>query len=66
MDDRQHRVDYCQFLISSQINDTQTHLAEHSESDSHDSMNRFLRLGRLTPKTLWENGRNDVRLSEQG
>lgn len=66
MDYRQHRLDYCQFLISSQINYTQTYLAEHSESYSHDSMNRFLRLDTLTPRTLWENVRSDVRLSEQG
>jgi hypothetical protein len=66
MDYRQHRLDYCQFLIGSHINYTQTYLADHSESYSHDSMNRFLRLDRLTPKTLWENVRDDVVLSEQG
>ena len=40
MDYSQHRLDYCQFLIGSQINYTQTYLADHSESYSHDSMNR--------------------------
>lgn len=29
-------------------------------------MNRFLRLDKLTPRTLWENVRNDVVTSEQG
>lgn len=52
MDHSQHRLDYCEFLISSQINYTQTYLADHSESYSHDSMNRFLRLDTLTPRTL--------------
>ena len=66
MDYRQHRLDYCQFLLSSQINYTQTYLAEHSEHYSHDSMNRFLRLDRLTPSLLWRNVRDDVVLSEQG
>ena len=66
MDYSQHRLDYCQFLISSQINYTQTYLAEHSESYSHDSMNRFLRLDKLTPRTLWMNVREDIVLSEQG
>ncbi len=66
MDYQQHRLDYCQFLISSQINYTQTYLADHSERYSHDSMNRFLRLDTLTPRTLWENVREDVVLSEQG
>ena len=66
MDYTQHRLDYCQFLISSQINYTQTYLAEHSEDYSHDSMNRFLRLDKLTPRVLWENVREDVVPSEQG
>lgn len=66
MDYRQHRLDYCQFLLSSQINYTQTYLAEHSESYSHDSMNRFLRLDTLTPSTLWDNVRGDVVTSEEG
>ncbi len=66
MDYRQHRLDYCQFLISSQINYTQTYLADHSETYSHDSLNRFLRLDKLTPRTLWENVQGDVVVSEQG
>lgn len=60
MDYSQHRLDYCSFLIASQINYTQTYLAEHSDSYSHDSINRFLRLDKLTPRTLWENVRGDV------
>lgn len=66
MDYRQHRLDYCQFLLSSQINYTQTYLADHSESYSHDSMNRFLRLDKLTPSVLWANVKADVEVSEQG
>ena len=66
MDYRQHRLDYCQFLIASQINYTQTYLADHSENYSHDSMNRFLRLDTLTPRTLWDNVRGDVVVSERG
>lgn len=31
MDYSQHRLDYCEFLISSQINYTQTYLVDHSE-----------------------------------
>lgn len=66
MDYRQHRLDYCQFLISSHINYTQTYLANHSEAYSHDSMNRFLRSDKLTPRTLWDNVGDDVVVSEQG
>jgi hypothetical protein len=66
MDYRQHQLDYGQFLISSQINYTQTYLADHSTSYSHDSMNRFLRFDTLPPRTLWQNLRDDVVQSEQG
>lgn len=63
MDYSQHRLD---FLIGSQINYTQTYLADHSESHSHDSMNRFLRLDTLTARTLWANVREAVVPSERG
>ena len=66
MDYQEHRLAYCDFLISSQINYTQTYLADHSENYSHDKMNRFLRFDRITPKVLWENVRGDVVLSKNG
>jgi hypothetical protein len=66
MDYREHRLAYCEFLISSQINYSQTYLADHSEIYSHDSMNRFLRLDNLTPSVLWENLRKEVVLSKSG
>ena len=66
MDYKEHRLAYCDFLISSQINYTQTYLADHSERYSHDSLNRFLRFDRLTPKVLWENVHGDVVLSKNG
>ncbi len=66
MDYRQHRLDYCQFLLSSQINYTQTYFADHSERYSHDSINRFLRLDKLTPSLLWANVKDDCVASEQG
>jgi hypothetical protein len=66
MDYRQHRLGYCQFLIGSQIDYTQTYLADHSEDYSHDGMTRFLRLDKLTPRTLWENVRDDIVPSEHG
>ncbi len=66
MDYRKHRLTYCEFLISSQINYTQTYLADHSEIYSHDSMNRFLRFDNLTPKLLWENIEADVIEAKNG
>ena len=35
-------VDYCQYLISTPLNYTLTHFADHSESFSHDQINRYL------------------------
>jgi len=36
------RLDYCQYLLVSQINYTLTNFAEHSEKFSHDALNRYL------------------------
>lgn len=66
MDYGQHKLDYCEFLISSQINYTQTYLADHHEHYSHDSMNRFLRFDKMTPSLLWKNVSDDVVESENG
>ncbi len=49
------KLNYCQYLLSSQINYTLTNLADHLESMSHDQINRYLRREKLTPSFLWEN-----------
>ena len=41
--------DYCQFLLVSQNNYTQTYFADHSEQFSHDRINRLMRENKLTP-----------------
>lgn len=48
------KLDYCQFLLSSQVNYTVTHMADHLESFSHDTINRYLRGAQLRPRHLWE------------
>jgi hypothetical protein len=48
------KMDYCQFLLSSQVNYTLTHLAEHLQSFSHDTINRYLSGVTLRPHHLWE------------
>jgi hypothetical protein len=48
------KLDYCQYLLSSQVNYTLTNLADHLESWSHDTLNRYLRGEKLTPRLLWE------------
>ncbi len=49
------RLEYCQFLLVSQINYTLTNFADHTERFSHDAINRYLRGERLTPRLIWEN-----------
>jgi hypothetical protein len=48
------KLDYCQYLLSSQVNYTLTNLAEHLESFSHDTINRYLKGEKLTPRLLFE------------
>ncbi|MBD3885401.1 transposase [Phormidium tenue FACHB-886] len=49
------KLNYCQYLLSSQTNFTLTHLAEHLQQFSHDTINRYLSGEKLTPRLLWEN-----------
>jgi hypothetical protein len=49
------KLDYCQYLLSSQVNYTLTNLADHLQEFSHDTINRYLKGERLTPSLLWEN-----------
>jgi len=49
------KLDYCQYLLSSQINYTITNLAEHLENISHDKINNYLKNEKLTPRLLWDN-----------
>jgi hypothetical protein len=54
------RLDYCQYLLVSQINDTLTNFADHCEQFSHDAINRSLHGERITPRLIWENVRGQV------
>ena len=53
-----NRLDYCQYLLSSQINYTISNLADHLETISHDKINRYLNTVKLTPNLLWETVKN--------
>ncbi len=48
------KLDYCQYLLSSQINYTLTNLADHLQKWSHDTINRYLKGRKLTPRLLFE------------
>lgn len=60
------KLDYCQYLLSSPVNYTVTHLAEHLDGISHDRINRYLRREKLTPQLLWDNVKSLLSPSKQG
>jgi len=43
------RLDYCQYLLSIQFNDTLTNFADHTEKFSHDAISRYLAGEKITP-----------------
>jgi len=60
------RLDYCQFLLSSQINYTLTHFADHAQTWSHDTARRYLDGDKVTPRLVWDNVRGEIAFSERG
>jgi len=66
MKDQVTRLDYCQYLLVSQINYTLTNFADHSEKFSHDQINRYLRGEKITPRLIWENVQGQVIQTENG
>ena len=48
------KLQYVEFLISTITNFTSTHLAEHLDEVSHDTITDFLQSERLTARDLWE------------
>ena len=48
---RFNKLNYCQYLLSSQINYTMTNLAEHLQKISH-NINYYLKNEKLTPRLL--------------
>lgn len=60
------RLDYCQYLLSSSLNYTLTHFADHSEQFSHDMINRYLAGERIPPRLVWEHVQPDLEQTEAG
>ena len=54
------RLDYCQYLLVSQINYTLTNFAEHAEKFSHDAANRYLAGDEIRPRLVWESVKGQV------
>lgn len=60
------RLEYCQYLLVSQINYTQTNYAEHTEKFSHDMANRYLAGDEIRPRLVWENVKEELRPTKYG
>ena len=58
--------DYCQFLLASFDNFTQTYFADHTEKWSHDQLNRLLREERISAGDLWRSVKNDIEFDPDG
>ncbi len=51
---------YCQYLLSSQINYTCTNLADHVDNLDHNSVYRYLKNEKLTPRLVWDKARETL------
>lgn len=60
------RLDYCQYLLASQINYTITNFADHTDRFSHDMINRYLAGDEVRPRVVWENVQGEVEQSPHG
>jgi Transposase, Mutator family len=60
------RLDYCQFLLVSQMNYTMTYFAAHSEHWSHDAVKRYLMAERLGREEVWEHSKGLIETSGKG
>ena len=57
------RRDYCQFILSTHINYTQTYMADHHQYFSHDSLNRYLLGDKVSPSVVWTAVKDTIRYS---
>ena len=60
------RLAYCQYLLSSPLNYTLTHFADHTDAFSHDQINRYLAGDRLRPRVVWDNVKDHIELTPTG
>ena len=60
------RLDYCQYLLTTQINYTMTNHANHHETFSHDAINRYLKNDTITTDDIWNNIKKDIVQSKEG
>jgi len=60
------RLDYCQYLLSTQTNFTITNYANHVLKFSHDSINRYLIKEKMTARIIWEHVKGSIIHSPRG
>ena len=60
------RIEYCQYLLSSQTNYTITNFADHVEGLSDDKVRRYLVNAKLSPRLIWEHGKGEIIFSPNG
>lgn len=48
------RKDYCQFIMATLINYTQTYMADYHPGFSHDAINRYLMADDVSPNAVWQ------------
>ena len=60
------RLDYCQYLLSTPINYTLTHFADHCDQFSHDQINRYLSGECLRPRYVWQNVKPHLEETPEG
>ena len=66
--EKKHKLssDYCQFLLASFTNITQTYFADHTDKWSHDQLNRFLRNENISSSELWTSVKDDIAYDDEG
>ena len=57
--------DYCQFLLASFTNFTQTYFADRTHKWNHDQLNRFLRNENIPSSELWKSVEPDIEFDKQ-
>ena len=60
------RLEYYQYLLSSQVNYTLTNYAEHVSDVSHDHVRLYLKRDRLTASDVWRHVQSDIVPSDSG
>jgi uncharacterized Fe-S center protein len=60
------RIDYCQFILTSQTNFTMTQFADHRHGFSHDAVKRYLQGDKLTANQVWEHSKRDIVVCARG